>query len=881
MARIPPPPRRLPGVRFEAPPPAPDEALPRMDIAFFCGFADRGPLGRAMVVESLVEFEALYGERIVLARDAESGEAVTGLLHPCVRSFFSQGGRRCWILRVAGESVEHAEFPLAGLVRAEFDAGQWRFAPATLRAADAGSGADALRVSPRLAARPLRVRRLPGEGAAMVLGASASVLPDLRVGDLLWLPVDSLRLHGRIEALALKDARCEITLGPLCVLRAPDASPGLELVGVAGEDAGSPPSVLGADWEADGRLRIRLRRAAPWPQVATALGLQFADGIDGWLHLEQLEVLSPPDRDGLAEIELAGRILLQCADTSPPDAWFAGGEECIARRLRLDLQVREGGGEPVLAADLPMTALENETAFGLADPLQFALVGERVPEKRLGLWLPVAELAGFEAGLAPLPSTRTPLERDGLDRFDWPLFAEPALAHFPADVLQDRAEALRLAGDRPRPLRGLHALLGGSPEALSDEPTLLAIPDAVHAGWERLPPVPAWQLLPEQPQPPEPEACEIFRDCDATPLPAPEFVQGGDPDASGQFTLEWTQVEPGATYTLEEAADEAFATAGVVHEGRSTRFTVLGKRPGASFYRVRATLGTRRSPWSQGVRIEVGVLAYAQRPWRDDTLLEVHRLMLRCAAGRGDLLAVLALPGHYDVAAAAEHAERLRESVNDVRTLSHGALYHPWLLIRRVDTILRFPPDGAACGQLAESSLRRGAWIAVAHRPLRDVVALTPPGMSPTPLQRQQMLDAQVNLVRSAPVGFVFSSADTLTTDSAWRPVSVRRLMCLLRRLALRRGTAYVFEPNGPVLRRTVERGFTAVLDDLYRRGAFAGARPSDGYRVEAGDEVNSPQRRDAGQFWVQLKVAPALPLSFLTVRLAREGERVMSQELH
>src|SRR5690606_29279911 len=149
------------------------------------------------------------------------------LLHPCVRSFFSQGGRRCWILRVAGEGVEHAEFPLSGLVRAEFDAGVWRLAPATLRAADAGSGADALRVSPRLAARHLRVRPLRGADpdadanarTGVVLGASPSVLPDLRVGDLVWLPVDSLRLHGRIEALALADAKCEITLGPLCVLR--------------------------------------------------------------------------------------------------------------------------------------------------------------------------------------------------------------------------------------------------------------------------------------------------------------------------------------------------------------------------------------------------------------------------------------------------------------------------------------------------------------------------------------------------------------------------------------------------------------------------------------------------------------------------------------
>lgn len=869
MARLPPPPRRLPGVRFEAPPPAPDEALPRMDIAFFVGFADRGPLETATAVETLEQFEAVYGTGIVLARDADSGEAVTGLLHPCVRSFFSQGGQRCWILRVAGDGVEHAEFPLRGLVRAEFDAGAWRFAPATQHAADAGSGADAMRVSTRLAARTLRVRPLRRADAGMVLDAAASVLAELRVGDLLRVPVDALRLHARIEGLALNGARCEITLGPVCALAVPEASPALEPVG---ED------VTGSSWEADGLLRIRLHRAAPWPQVGTALGVHFA-GAQGWMHLDQLEVMTPPDREGRAGIELLGRPLLQAEPAL--DDWIARGDSVIAQRLRLDLQVREGGGEPALATDLPMTALAGETAFTLPDPRQFALAGDLVPDDRTHLWLPLADLAGFDAGLAPLASTRTPLERDGLDRFDWPLFAEAALAQAPAAVFPDQAEALRLAGARPRPLHGLHALLGGAPEALAEEPTLLAIPDAVHPGWDRTALQPAWQLLPPQPEPPDPDAAETFRDCDAAPLPAPDFVQGGDPDATGQFTLEWTQAAPGASYTLEEAADEAFATASVIHEGPSTRFTVLGKRPGAVFYRVRATLGARKSPWSQGVRIEVGVLAYAARPWRDETLLELHRLMLRCAAGRGDLLAVLALPEHYDVHDAAEHAERLRETVGDDRTLSHGALYHPWMVIRRVDTILHFPPDGAACGQLAESALRSGAWIAVAHKPLRDVVALTPPGMSPSHLQRQQLLDAQVNLLRSAPIGFIFSSADTLTRDSAWRPINVRRLMCLLRRLALRRGTAYVFEPNSPVLRRTVERGFTAVLDDLYRRGAFAGARPADGYRVEAGDEVNTPQRRDAGQFWVQIKVAPALPLSFLTVRLAREGERVLSQEVH
>ena len=54
--------RRLPGVRFEVPATALDEALPRMDIAFFVGFAPSGPLEAAVPVESIDEHEAIFGE---------------------------------------------------------------------------------------------------------------------------------------------------------------------------------------------------------------------------------------------------------------------------------------------------------------------------------------------------------------------------------------------------------------------------------------------------------------------------------------------------------------------------------------------------------------------------------------------------------------------------------------------------------------------------------------------------------------------------------------------------------------------------------------------------------------------------------------------------
>jgi hypothetical protein len=505
--------------------------------------------------------------------------------------------------------------------------------------------------------------------------------------------------------------------------------------------------------------------------------------------------------------------------------------------------------------------------------------------------IPLGDEQEFGAGLGAVGIDRPRLVRDGLDDFSWRLFAEPLLADPGSDTIADQAEALRVLDSRLRTLRGMHAAFGSDNTGVVDEPTLLAVPDAVHPGWRAVAdPRPAWtELPPPVPTPAPPCDCH-FSDCALTPLAAPRFVRGSDPDAEGSFLLQWTEPERGVRYELQEASEAAFGAAAPLYSGSIPRVAVLNKPPGSQFYRVRATFGSRVSEWSPAVEVCVGVSGYQAKEWKPADLLAIHRLMLRTAAGRGDLLAVLGLPRHYDFSDAVAHAGALRDAADvagspgaprpvgpdEERALSHGALYHPWLVTRRVDGVLESPPDGAVCGQLAAGALERGAWAPVANQPLRDVVALTAAASRD---ERQHLLDAQVNLVRSGPHGFVLSTADTLTLEADWRPVNVRRLMTLLRRVALRRGAAYVFEPNGATLRRTVERGFEAVMDELFRRGAFAGASAQAAYRVDVGDDLNVPQRNDLGQFRVDLKVAPALPLTFLTVRLARSGERLIARE--
>ena len=112
------------------------------------------------------------------------------------------------------------------------------------------------------------------------------------------------------------------------------------------------------------------------------------------------------------------------------------------------------------------------------------------------------------------------------------------------------------------------------------------------------------------------------------------------------------------------------------------------------------------------------------------------------------------------------------------------------------------------------------------------------------------------------PTTEIYTTRHTLSLHDAL-PINVRRLMMLLRRTVLRRGMTYVFEPNGPVLRRAVERSLTETLDDLQLRGAFAGASSAKSFRIAV-------QQSD-----VDIGIAPSQPIRFLTLRLVQQGARL------
>src|SRR4051794_27606685 len=84
-----------PGVYFERT----DAVVPaitalRTDIAGFVGIAERGPLHRALPVQSWRQFQATFGNFIG-----------AGYLAYAVKGFFENGGRKCYVVRVADRDL--------------------------------------------------------------------------------------------------------------------------------------------------------------------------------------------------------------------------------------------------------------------------------------------------------------------------------------------------------------------------------------------------------------------------------------------------------------------------------------------------------------------------------------------------------------------------------------------------------------------------------------------------------------------------------------------------------------------------------------------------------------------------------------------------------
>ncbi len=987
--------RRLPGFHFEARTPMREDVLPRMDIALFVGFAASGPVGVPVVLESAKEFDAIFGKDLPLVWDKERGETIYAYLAPTARAFFRNGGKRCWIIRVARRQPTAQKplnrvcsnfFPLSGLAGVRFGETEIDdITPAFARARAPGSWSDDLQIGTAELSTAVKFVNLIDNGEQKVLKLEVSANEQIKTGELLrlkfsadlslLLTTDKIgnddEINSPAQTVSAGKRFVKITAKHFVWLEnlTNFASPNLaqkvsvrywtKLNNINSENI---TQNFTAVRQAD--LRVKTSFDKNGAKLPLKINLKFNDlpnaeapesgsllitKFQGKCLCLQVETVNINDSEMLENVEVLCRAVFCRKDVITPDStpeverlafeiWIKKDENSFTKLSDLAFnssQERFWGNLPTdenlyrFSEDKEFPEIPAWTQSGEA--ARFPLAGSG---RRGDFYFPLFPNAFPENYLGAARLQGTKLQRDGLEEFDADLFLDEKLKNTGLDTLLNEAEFIRYFSPRPRALWGIHSALapesttyaaGGLPTNPTytnlslEEATIISVPDASHRGWFQTKKTGAILSPPPlSPPPPRPEwwhfqdcrkpeierisepLWENFLDCRIEVIDKPTELHPKDAEIStGEFSLIWNYAETRAStllsktespqFVLEESAASNFQFSQEIYRGNQKEFTVSGRAAGVYYFRVRAELKRDFSDWSIGLAIKIpaaeNYAVNASDDYKPDVLLAVQRALLRICAARGDLFAVLTLPEHYGRDAAVNHVATLKTtknltagnsgveslSANEKKALSFGAMYHPWLLTREdgFESARNIPASGAVCGVMARRTARRGAWIAPANEPLQGVLGLA------RTFQRESFLDFQdnlINLVRQEPTGFLVLDSDTLSDDSDLRPINVRRLLSLLRRLALKHGAEYVFEPNDERFRRQVQRGFTSLLDVMFARGAFAGTTTATSYQVVVSETLNNFQSVEQGRFIVELRVAPSLPLKFVSVRLAQSG---------
>jgi phage tail sheath protein FI len=278
----------------------------------------------------------------------------------------------------------------------------------------------------------------------------------------------------------------------------------------------------------------------------------------------------------------------------------------------------------------------------------------------------------------------------------------------------------------------------------------------------------------------------------------------------------------------------------------------------------------------------------------DVTILAVPDLMSAYERGVLDMEAVqavqLAMIAHCELMAdrvavldppPGMNAQQVRDWRSNVAGYDskYAALYWPWIntLDPQRGTRITLPPSGYVAGVWARTDGARGVHKAPANEILRGVVSL----QSTITKNEQELLNPiGVNCVRTFPSqGIRIWGARTLSSDSEWRYLNVRRLFNFVEKSILDGTNWVVFEPNDQFLWESVRRVVSAFLDRVWRSGALVGRTPSESYFVKCDAENNPPESRDAGNLVVEVGIAPVKPAEFIIFRISQFSQGAALEE--
>ncbi len=886
---------RLPGVYFLPQSSDTTRGLPPLDVAAFVGFAERGPLHLPVPIDDMHMYQSIFGGDFALAREIDGGADIpsdptpgtTPLTHDVkgrtvfanlsrsVAMFFANGGRRCYVVRVAGKAATATRFRVPGIVALKHDG---TAKPVFVRASSAGRWSASLRLFTRFNLTPLPRNKFTLQDTHRITWETGSAPLAIQAGDLLRLTLTN-REKWLFPVTDIEHKTTTVVLKAKAVwqlLEVAATSPPIDadLSSITTEnlipvEPESPPPSLQLNSverirfdllidDSAGQHRINLQELAfnvPHPRF-----WGMAIGLESGSFRQQSSF------DGTFKQEFQNAINSTKTSFENPNATLATRVAQLYNELQTDKRIEtasDGNINPLMLTGLLAPFTEDD---------------QSITYLPLGMPLTYSE---------PISPQQNDIGQDDLETFEPSLFLDEYLVPAPHNIATGVANSLMTTAiDRyyrqNRRLYGLHSL------TFINEVALISLPDANHRGWQSGKEIERQVHDANANQPNVPT--KTFVDCLAAPN-----VQTIEP-SWGPVTGGTQVIVTGSGFTLETSISFA--------GNRGLEVQVLDSTQLQCITPVAGNAGpvTVEVKTKYGSGINVNAFAYqwsATNPSLpeitrvnefklDSVLLPVHQALINFCQARSDAVGILSLPAHFEKRQCIEWQERLRDQLglprrrirftdlHDVADLSYAAVYHPWLLVRDTTThdgLRTVSPDGAVCGMIAARENKRQVWVAPANIPIHGILGLKPNFSEDG---ATDLFAAQFNLIREEVDGLHVMSAHTLSDERSLLQLSVRRLLIQLRKAAVEKGMDYVFARNHEYTRNAIRISLENLLRFMFERGAFVGATEPSAFRIITDNSVNSSQSIEQGQLIAQIQVAPSEPLEFITIQLIRTGEDLL-----
>lgn len=244
----------------------------------------------------------------------------------------------------------------------------------------------------------------------------------------------------------------------------------------------------------------------------------------------------------------------------------------------------------------------------------------------------------------------------------------------------------------------------------------------------------------------------------------------------------------------------------------------------------------------------------------------IYSLITHCESLKDRFLIIDSPLGHKNI----QTLDPRDQTATGCHDTKYAALYSPWIKVIDPEQgkIKTIPPGGHIAGIYARSDTERGVHKAPANEVVRGAVDLE---FHFTKREQDMLNPRGVNIIRSFPGrGFYVWGARTVSSNTLWKYINVRRLFNFLEE-SIEEGTQWVvFEPNDEKLWARVKLTITEFLTRVWRDGALMGSKPEEAFFVKIDRTTMTQNDIDNGKLIALIGIAPVKPAEFVIFRIAQ-----------